>query len=139
VTQSSNVEIARAAFQAIADGGLDAALRFLDPECEFEPPEDAIERRGKFRGHTAVRARWNLLLEPFSEVHMELEDVSEAGPDTVVVVFRVRGRGRASGAPVEMRLAHLVTMRDGRALRIKAFLDPDAARRAAGLDPADVS
>jgi ketosteroid isomerase-like protein len=134
MTDPTNVELARQAFVAIADRGLEGALDFLDPECEFEPPEDAIEQGGVFKGHEGIRQRWDLLLEPFADVHMELEDVSEADPDNVLVVFRVRARGRASGAPVEMGLGYLVTIRDGRALRIKAYLDPSDARRAAGLE-----
>jgi ketosteroid isomerase-like protein len=132
----TNVQVARQAFEAIADRGLDGALDFLDPECEFEPPDDAIEQGGVFKGHDAVRKRWDLLLEPFEDVRMELENVSEADPDNVLVVFRVRARGQASGAPVEMRLGYLMTIHDGKALRIKAYLHPSDARRAAGLQSA---
>jgi ketosteroid isomerase-like protein len=131
----SNAEIAREAFEAIGRRRLDAALDFLDPEVEFEPPEDAIEHRGTFKGHKAVRERWNLLLEPFDEFEIEPDDFLEAPDGRVVVLFRVRGRGKASGAPVEMQLAHVVTLRDGKAVHLKAYLDPDEALRAVGLEP----
>jgi ketosteroid isomerase-like protein len=36
---------------------------------------------------------------------------------------------------VEMRLAHLITVRDGKAVRMKAYLDPEEARRAARIEP----
>jgi ketosteroid isomerase-like protein len=130
---ASNLELTRRAFEAIETGGLEAVLDFLDPEIEFEPPEQALEQRGSFKGHDAVRDRWNLLLEPFEDVRMEPEEFIEADDETVIAVFRIHARGKASGAPVEMRLAHLVTVRDGRAVRMKAYLDPDEARRAAGL------
>ncbi len=131
----SNVELARGAFEAIGERGLDGALEFMDPEVEFEPPEDAIEQGGTFKGHAAVRERWDLLLEPFDDVRIEVEDFVEAPDGRVVALFRVRGRGRASGAPVEMRLAHVITVRDGKAVRLKAYLDPDEAVRAVGLEP----
>ncbi len=131
----SNVELARGAFEAIGERGLDGALEFMDPEVEFEPPEDAIEQGGTFKGHAAVRERWDLLLEPFDDVRIEVEDFVEAPDGRVVALFRVRGRGRASGAPVEMRLAHVITVRDGKAVRLKAYLDPDEAMRAVGLEP----
>jgi ketosteroid isomerase-like protein len=132
---ATNVELARRAFEAIATDGLEAALDFLDPEIEFEPPDQALEQRGTFSGHEAVRDRWNLLLEPFDDVRMELDEVIEADDETVLVLFRIHARGKASGAPVQMRLAHAITVRDGRALRVRAYLDPAEARRALGLDP----
>jgi ketosteroid isomerase-like protein len=132
---AANVELARRAFEAIATGGLPAALDFLDPEIEFEPPHDALEQRGTFKGHAAVRDRWDLLLEPFDDVRMEIEELIEADDETVVVVFRIRARGKASGAPVEMRLAHVIAVRDGKVVRMKAYLDPEEARRAAQLEP----
>jgi ketosteroid isomerase-like protein len=132
---AANVELARRAFEAIATGGLGAALDFLDPEIEFEPPHEALEQRGTYKGHAAVRDRWNLLLDPFDDVRMEIDELIEADDETVVVVFRIRARGKASGAPVEMRLAHVITVRDGKAVRMKAYLDPEEARRAAQLEP----
>jgi ketosteroid isomerase-like protein len=129
----SNVELARRAFEAIEAGGLSAALDFLDPEIEFEPPDEALEQRGTFKGRQAVRDRWNLLLEPFEDVRMKAEEFVEANDETVVAVFRIRARGKASGAPVEMLLAHVITVRDGKAVRLRAYLDPAEARRAAGL------
>jgi ketosteroid isomerase-like protein len=131
----ANVELARRAFEAIATDGLGAALDFLDPEIEFEPPKEALEQRGTFKGRVAVRDRWDLLLDPFDDVRLEIDELIEADDQTVVVVFRIRARGKASGAPVEMRLAHVVTLRDGRAVRMKAYLDPEEARRAARLEP----
>ena len=132
---AANVELARRAFEAIGTDGLAAALDFLDPEIEFEPPREALEQRGTFRGHAAVRDRWDVLLEPFDDIRMEVDEVIEADDETVLVVFRIHARGKASGAPVEMRLAHLVTVREGKAVRMRAYLDPAEARRAVGLDP----
>jgi ketosteroid isomerase-like protein len=75
------------------------------------------------------------LLDPFDDVQMEVEELIEADDETVLVVFRIHARGKASGAPVEMRLAHLITVRGGKAVRMKAYLDPEEARRAARLEP----
>ena len=131
----SNVELARRAFGAVEADGLGAALDFLDPDVEFEPPDEALEHRGSFKGHDAVRERWDVLFEPFSDVRIDAEEFLEADEETIVVVFRIHARGKASGVPVEMQLAHVLTVRDGRAVRLKAYLDPDEAKRATGLLP----
>ena len=131
-------ERTRAAFEAIAERGLYAALEFMHPEVEFEPPEEALEQRGNFKGHAAVRERWNVLFDPFEDMRLIPEEFVEAGPDTVVAVFRVSARGRASGVPVDMRQALVITFEDAKARRLKAYLDPDEAKRAAGLQPGRV-
>jgi ketosteroid isomerase-like protein len=51
----------------------------MDPEIEFEPPREAIERGGTFKGHAAVRDRWNLLFEPFEDPRFEPEEFVEVG------------------------------------------------------------
>jgi ketosteroid isomerase-like protein len=132
---AENLELARRAFHAMQTGGLPAVLEFLDPQVEFEPPDDALERRGNFKGHAAVRDRWDVLFEPFADVRIEPEEFVEAGEETVVAVFRINARGKASGVPVEMQLGYVVTVRDGKVVRMKAYLDPEEAKRAAGLEP----
>jgi uncharacterized protein len=50
-------------------------------------------------------------LEAFDDFQVDTEDVIDAG-DAVVVAVRICGTGKASGARLEMRLAHLWVMRD---------------------------
>ena len=58
------------------------------------------------------------------------EEFLDAG-DQVVVVFRFRGTGRESGVPVDERLAHLWTIRDGRGVRMTVHSGRDEALSAA--------
>jgi ketosteroid isomerase-like protein len=53
--------------------------------------------------------------------------------DKIVVILSMTGRGRTSGVPVEERIAHLWTLRDGLAVELRAFTDPADALEAAGL------
>ena len=58
---------------------------------------------------------------------------AEASGDMVLLWVRFVGHGAASGIPLDMELAHLYTMRDGRAARVVEYMDRDEAREAAGL------
>ena len=58
---------------------------------------------------------------------------SRPDPTAALATIDMRGRGRSSGAPAEMRFVQLWTFRDGRAVRMEMFSDIDEARRAAGL------
>jgi uncharacterized protein len=128
---AEQVEIARKGYEAFVRGDFDAALELMDPEIEaHDPPEmpDAAIHRGR----EAVRRDWEQTFELFEDFTIELERWFDAG-DEVVVFVRYRGRGRESGAEVEALLAHVWTVRDGKAIRLRQYLDGANALRAAGL------
>ena len=63
---------------------------------------------------------------------VEVLEISE-GAAGVLVVVRYRGRGRTSGAPVDVPMAHVVDIRDGRVARLAWCGTRDEAAAAAGL------
>jgi ketosteroid isomerase-like protein len=69
----------------------------------------------------------------FRELRMEVERTWD-WDDQVLVFVRQSGRGSASGAGFEIRIAHLWTLRDGKLIRCQAFGDRDEALDAAGLE-----
>jgi uncharacterized protein len=72
-------------------------------------------------------------LEAFEDYRSEPEEFIDGG-DAVVVRVRHSGRGRASGAPLEMRVAHLWVLRDGKVVRGEVYRNRDEALEAAGLE-----
>jgi ketosteroid isomerase-like protein len=73
------------------------------------------------------------LEEDFESFRYEPEEITEAGKDSVVVWGTIFARGRNSKMPLTSGFGHVWTLRDGKALRVEAFLDRRAAERAAGL------
>jgi ketosteroid isomerase-like protein len=71
--------------------------------------------------------------EVFDGFHVEVLEVRPAGPDLAVILIRVSGRSKASGAPFDERNAQVWTWRNGRLWRNEAYSDPAEAMRAAGL------
>ena len=53
--------------------------------------------------------------------------------DKVVAVVRQRGLSKATGVPVEMHLAHVLTYQDGKTIRNEMYANPAEALEAAGL------
>ena len=47
-------------------------------------------------------------------------------------IYRVVGRGKGSGAPVDEEIAIVWTIRDGKVLRGKVYLDPEEALASVG-------
>ena len=66
--------------------------------------------------------------DAFDDFTIELLEVEELAGH-VVASMRQRGRGRASGAPVDHRFTHVWTVRDGRAIRLQSFANRDDAVR----------
>jgi ketosteroid isomerase-like protein len=69
----------------------------------------------------------------WQEWRQEVDEVLDAGEKGVVVLVRLIARGRESGAPVEQPWAMLITLRDGKLLASRTFLDRDRALTFAGL------
>jgi ketosteroid isomerase-like protein len=72
------------------------------------------------------------LYEAFSEFRVEFSDIRDLG-DRVVATGRWITRGGESGAEVTSPLASLVDFENGKAIRVRSYLDPEEAFEAAGV------
>ncbi|HTQ68360.1 MAG TPA: nuclear transport factor 2 family protein [Solirubrobacteraceae bacterium] len=100
----------------------------IDGKLEYVNPHDAIET-GTVRGSDALQR----VLEVYPDYRIEVQRVIDAG-DEVVVLGVVRGTS-PSGVSIEGRQGYVWTVRDGRAVRFRWFVDPDEALEAVGLSP----
>ncbi len=71
-------------------------------------------------------------LEPM-DIYLELLDVRPIDDERVFLNIHASGRGRASGAPAEMDVWDIWTLRDGMIYRRQTFFDHAEALEAAGL------
>ncbi len=86
-----------------------------------------------FEGHEGLRQLRGLLFDVFEHYETEIEDVKDSGDD-VLVVFRERGTGRLSGVVVDRRLHSVVTVKGGKIVRSRTYLDEATAVKAVGLE-----
>ena len=125
------MELAREAYEAFNRGDLERVLRLSDPEVEvYDPPE--MPDSAIHRGHEAVMCDWERTFDSFDEFSVEVEAYRDLG-DELLVFVHYRGRGRGSGVPVELSMAHLLTIRNGKFVRMRQFLDREQALEAADL------
>jgi ketosteroid isomerase-like protein len=73
-----------------------------------------------------------LLLEPWQKQRLEIDALRTTG-DLVVVNLRWVATGRGSEIEVDMPMAGVYTITDGKIARIEFFRDPNEALEAAGL------
>ena len=86
-----------------------------------------------YRGWDGYRRAVATLTEPFKEMIFDLERVVGSG-DRVVSIYRVRATARHTGIRFDLQAAYVLSFRGGRVAHIRAFLDPDKALKAAGLE-----
>jgi uncharacterized protein len=123
----------RAAYEALDRGDDDAIRRFLHPEVElYDRPE--IPDAGSYVGWEGLLLSMRASRDSFADFRFTPERLFRRGDDIVVVVL-MTGRGKASGVPVEERIAHHWTIREGRAVRLQAYTELADALEAAGLPP----
>jgi ketosteroid isomerase-like protein len=116
--------------RAYAERGLDGLAETWHDDIVYE--EDPVfPGAATHRGRSAVLARFREYEEQLGPSAVEIHEIV-ALPGGVVVIWRHSGVTPAAGVPFEHRWAWVVQARDGKAVHIHAYFDPDDARRAAG-------
>jgi ketosteroid isomerase-like protein len=135
-----NVELVRRLYSGLASEGSpqefeqrltdDALSRFLDPGIEWVPVTESLLAVDRYRGFDGVRRYWGDFLSAWESYRVEPLRFYDAGDQVAVVVHIV---GRTHELEVDETRSSLLTVRDGRIVRVESFADPDGARQAAGL------
>jgi ketosteroid isomerase-like protein len=130
-----DVELVESAFDAWNRGDIDsfaghAADDVAWLEVSGRPEGAPTERRGRDR----MRKSLESLFDAWESYQIEVERIEEAG-ERVLAVVREVARGRASGMEIDGRWGYLITVEDGRIVRIEAYRDAAQALQLAGLIP----
>ena len=86
----------------------------------------------RYAGSNGIREWFRDVAQSWEFFRFEATDLRDLG-DRVLVLGDVRGRGRTSRVEVHDRWAWIVELSDGRAHRLRGFLDHGEALEAAGL------
>ena len=66
-------------------------------------------------------------------MRIEPLEITPVGDEDVLVIARLTGKARGSGVPVDTRQGYVWTVREGTAVRLRWFREPEQAYRAVGL------
>jgi len=115
----------RRGYEALNRGDVSVVLALLDPDIEWHEPEPSPEA-GTYSGRASFERFLRSWIDSFDGFQVEPEQVVERG-DKLIAVVHQSGRGRASGVRVDARLAHVWTIKEGRAVRWEAVAAPEDA------------
>ncbi len=125
------MEIVRRTYERFNEGDIEGVLEFCDENLEFRDlPE--LPGSGVFVGHDAFRGWFAEVSGAFDSLRFEVAELIDAG-DHVVVVTHGVGRGKGSGADVEMDFSSVWTLQDGKLITAVSYSDHTEAIEVAGL------
>jgi ketosteroid isomerase-like protein len=128
-----NVNVVKAFIDAGTREDWTRVAELVDPDVELHGTVGGVEEGRVYHGLAEVIREYDEVDgEAWEERRIEPEEFLGVD-DNVVVMFHEFRRGKGSGVELELDTAAIYTMRDGRVARIQGFMDPAAAKRAAGL------
>jgi ketosteroid isomerase-like protein len=127
-----NVEIVLSRYARYNAGERRPDLGFWHSDAEYhaarEDPDSAIHR-----GIDAIRRQFERWQEAYPD--LKVEPLEAKGKwDRVFLWVRFTGHGAASVVPMDMEMAHVYTMRDGKAAQVVEYFDKAEALEAVGLN-----
>ena len=127
-----NVEIVRRGIDAFNRRDQEAMLEQISPAIEFRSYLIGALEAEVLQGHAGARRWWDRIMEAFPDLRYEVLDERARG-DKVMVKFMNRASGATSGAPVDLILWTVFTVRGGKVTHWFTFRTENEALEAAGL------
>jgi ketosteroid isomerase-like protein len=131
-----NVQVVRRFYEGFNRSGR-PELDILDPEVVWYQPDEIGGGRGSYHGHEGVLRAIGEMQATFDHFQAVPERFIVVGGDRVLVLARHRGTGRGSGVRVDAPVSHVLTLRDGKVIEWRAYLDRAEALEAVGLSEQD--
>jgi ketosteroid isomerase-like protein len=128
----ADVELITRMYRAWNSGDMEALIDVFDAEVEVRPALGAFLASTVYRGHEGVAAWYQETYEPWAELHAEPKRFIDVGERTVVVAA-LRARVPGGHVDVEAELAQVVSVRDGKIVRLDGYEEPDEAFAAVGV------
>jgi ketosteroid isomerase-like protein len=128
-----NFEIVRAIIDSLNKRDLAQALEAAHEEFEADWSNSIAPHGGVYRGRERARELFESFLEAWEEFRWDVQEIVEVDEARVVVVNRVRGRGRGSGVEVDATGAQLWTIIGGKLRSVKLYQSKAEALDAVGL------
>jgi ketosteroid isomerase-like protein len=121
----------RRGFEALAEGGIEGLIPFIDRQFETTTPAGLAAEPDTYSGHEGVRRYWRSFEEIMDDVRFEPQRMTTLG-DGVLIDLVVRARGKATGIEVEQHLAQVWELRDGKAISAETYASEEDAIAAHG-------
>jgi ketosteroid isomerase-like protein len=126
-----NIDVIRRMYREWNRGDTAALVELFDVEAEVRPALSTFLTSTIYHGHDGVAAWYAETYEPWAELQAEPRRLLDVGERTAVVVW-LRARVAGGQVDVDTEIGHVVTIRDGKIVRLDGYEDPEEALAAIG-------
>ena len=128
-----NVNLVRQGYDAFNRGDIDTVMGIMAPDIEWQEPDvEGLPDRGTHHGSEAVANDvFGSVAEHWDDFQAVAEEFLDAG-ERVIVLGHFRVRGKATGRSVDAPYAHVWTLRDGKAVHFRNYMDTATFLRSLG-------
>ena len=132
MTTTTNIAVTQRLFAAFGAGDIPGILELLDDDItiEFYGPS-VIPYAGTYHGLAPARRFFETVLASVDVHRFEPEEFL-ADADKVVVTGSLLLTAKATGSAIESDFVHVITMRNGKWVRFRDFMNTAAAAAAFG-------
>ena len=129
-----NIDVILKAVEAVNRRDAEAFVAAVSPDVAWETNPEMVGLGGIYQGRAGVREFFKDLfgLETWESIQVEVEEITEASDDRVLLGLLAKARGRGSGVPTEARLWQVLWFAEGLITRRQAFWTRQEALAAAG-------
>jgi ketosteroid isomerase-like protein len=124
---SESVELVRRVYIAWQEGDLEELLTLVDREVSWSPVLRFLEGEKPALGHQGIRRWFRRIRITYRSLRVVPESFEDHG-DRVLVLGRLVGASRLEEGELDVHVAWIWTVRAGRVVEMKAFLEERTAR-----------
>jgi ketosteroid isomerase-like protein len=124
---SESVELVRRVYIAWQEGDLEELLTLVDREVSWSPVLRFLEGEQPALGHQGIRRWFRRIRITYRSLRVVPESFEDHG-DRVLVLGRLVGASRLEEGELDVHVAWIWTVRAGRVVEMKAFLEERTAR-----------
>jgi uncharacterized protein len=128
-----NVEVVREGWDAWLRGDLPGLFRQFDPNVVWDTSHFHDWPEPTYHGIEGVERFLSEWQDVWEGLEVDVEDVRAAPDGRVLSLILQRGKGRSSGLAMEMKMAQVATLRNGKITRLDNYEDRAEAFEATGL------
>lgn len=122
-----SLELLQNGFERLGTEGYESMVPLIHPDFEMETPANLAAEPQRYEGVEGFRRWWTSFLEVMDDVALEPKGFHEIGPDQVAVETVMRAVGGSSGIETTQEVVLVVTLRDGKMVRIDFATSLDEA------------
>jgi ketosteroid isomerase-like protein len=129
-------DLLRRFYESFNQGDLDSVLELCSDDVELYQDPDVVEMVAALtpRGQERIAQYLRVWLDSWSGYHARPQEFLQSG-EQVAAFTQLRARGKNSQFEIEVDMADVFTVRDGRIARFRLYVQRSDALESLGIEP----